>query len=176
MHQVAGRPIVFMTIEAIGYFSIILLIESSIFNQFMHDIHKYRNNLMKITEYSNHDNIDVDIEQERLNIDHYKQLLTNPALIISVDKNEEDSNEIEKEIEMMDANKLEREGLDEEKEMSTRTESDKNINEYVLIMDSIRKTYLPSLISSVGNVKHALRGITFGIKRGERFGLLGING
>lgn len=151
-----------MTAEAIGYFSIILIIESSFFTQFMHDIHKHRNDNVTMTETSNHNDIDEDIVQEVQRIANYMQLSSVDESYDNIPTHEDGCENIREEKEAVGNENLKN--------------SSKTIGEYILIMENIRKTYITSFLTSVGNVKHALRGITFGIKRGERFGLLGING
>jgi len=51
---------------------------------------------------------------------------------------------------------------------------DPSSSEYSLLIRRMGKIYAPSVLG--GQAKHAVRNISLGCKKGERFGLLGING
>jgi hypothetical protein len=118
---VAGMNLSIMAAETVGYFGIMLLIESSLFQRMINFIQHSRSLAMESPPPRKTPE-DDDVTTEANRISH----------------------------------------------------CDLSNDDNVLVIQSLIKTYPSGFF--YGPVKHAVRGMSLGISKGERFGLLGING
>lgn len=174
--SVTGRNIAFMTLEAIGYFSIILLTEFSLLRNFFYMIDRYRvaNTTVPPPLHGKLDE-DVIIEQDRVakidiklinthNNNHH--LIPNPTSNLSSESINH-SNNVPSSVD----NNVEDENRNDDLEYGEDQNASLTCS---LLIRNLIKTYPSSLFG--GTPKYAVRGISLGCYDGERFGLLGING
>ena len=188
--EITGRNIVYMLVESIGYFFIVLLSESLLLHSLLRYclMFIYRGKFINPPPRKN--TIDNDVNQEELHVVELIQRLglnknlfgvelsagsSDPVVakqhVSSIDVNNTCNAEQESEVNIDDGNSVPIQG---------KYEIVQSIDEsietpYALIIDSLIKTY-PALDFKQGKPNYAVRGISLACPEGERFGLLGING
>jgi ABC-type multidrug transport system ATPase subunit len=196
--KVTGRNIVFMFVQAIGYFGIVLLTESAILRLFTRRCLLFMYRGIFDQPPPRKSEIDSDVKQEE---EHVNELLTRRQLhnrsntssvavpsappsnagVIVAAALENQENEEQRKIGQPDNEKTSSNSQVEHYQPIKNNEPVDNEDQeshetpYALIIDSLIKTY-PAMDFKQGKPKYAVRGMSLACPEGERFGLLGING
>lgn len=160
--EVAGRPIVLMFVEAVGYFAIVLITESKHLKDFQHWLHQRRVQVSS-TRPDLDAPKDADVAAESDRIAEMLALLSpsppsdpegTPVPSLSNAEPVHEGGPSLDVIEAGSANKVE------------------DVNEFSIVLAKLVKSYPPTFLG--GETKHAVQGMSLALRKGERFGLLGM--
>lgn len=179
-----GRNIIFMAVEAIGFFTMVLLSEMELFRSFRR--YWAQNSLRGFVPEVLTKEIDIDVAGEMVKV---KAIIQSTSLAgpgepkySVVNSEEEKTSNLDDQVEQLSSSRgeIEMQSFEIARNTSSaivdpRAATDnRDAENYSLVMSCLGKIYPPTILS--GQPKHALRDLSLALKPGERFGLLGVNG
>jgi len=193
---VTGRNLVYLSVEAVGFFAAVLLTEFPLLGKLLYAIDRYR--LSKTITHSPimMSAVDQDVLKEQAKVEklftslygHQSSSMVEPVIVDEVaDDNEDEADAPSIGLfETFDDNMNANICLDDDRNIKRKLGAEELKNEdadandefadkaCVLLIKDLVKTYPPSVLG--GQPKYAVRGMSLACSAGERFGLLGING